>query len=396
MRRVILYIMSFLICMLLNSGCNQHSIDVEKDISYCMDKIRLTLHDGIEPGSFPRNIYAEKTNWNGTRISNWTVGFWSGMLWHLYEYDQNEQWLQHAIHYTNELEAIKDLTFNTHDLGVMAYLSFGHGYRLTGDPDYRQILLATADKLVQLYESNTGTLLSWPWMIDIWNWPHHTIITSMMNLNILFWASKNGRPDYYDMAVGHADAVMEHLIRSDYTTWQVVHLDTLSKKAIKKQTFNGLNDNSTWSRGQAFAIYGFTNTFVETGEQRFLAAAQGLANTFIDRLPEDYVPYWDFDVVASEDMLKDVSAAAIAASALMELSQHTRNNRLKNKFFHAGKKIIEHLSDPPYRSNKANNAFLLHGVGNRNADSEIDVSLIYADYYYLESLIRYRQIIQAD
>lgn len=396
MIRVIKLLISLLVITMLNWGCIQRGIDTEKHIAYCMDKVTLTLHDGVETGTFPRNIGEGETSWNGTRISNWTVGFWSGMLWYLYEYDQDEQWLQHAIHYTSDLESVKDLTFNTHDLGVMAYPSFGHGYRLTGDPDYRQIMLATADKLVQLYESNTGTLLSWPWMIDIWDWPHHTVITSIMNLNILFWASKNGRPDYYDMAVRHADAVMEHLIRTDYTTWQVVHLDTLSRKAIRKHSFNGLNDNSTWSRGQAFAIYGFTNAFVETGEQRFLAAAQGLASAFIDRLPADYVPYWDLDVEVPEDKVKDVSAAAIAASALMELSRHTRSNRLKNKYFHAGEKIIEHLSEAPYRSNKVNNAFLLHGVGDWNSQSEVDVSLIYADYYYLESLIRYRQIQQAD
>lgn len=355
----------------------------------------MAIESGLGEASFPRNIPAGETQWQGTRIANWTVGFWPGILWYLYETDGDDYWLQKATYFTNQLEPIRDLNFNTHDLGFMAYLSFGHGYRITEDPDYRQILLGSADKLAELYNPDTGTLLAWPWMLDIRGWPNHMVITSIMNLNILFWAAKNGRPDYYDMAVNHADASLRYLIRDDFSTWQVVHFDSITQRPSQRLTFHGLHDESTWARGHAFAIYGFNVAYAETGEQRFLDAATGLAQMFINRLPEDFIPYWDFDVELEEEKLKDASAASIAASALLELSQLIDNNNKQTLFFESGVRILQSLSGKAYKARNVNHAFLLHSVGIMRENSEVNSSTIYADYYYLEALIRYKNILMA-
>ncbi len=324
-------------------------------------------------------------------MTNWTVGFWPGILWYLYEYNGDDYWLESAINHTSNLAPIKDLSFVTHDLGFMTYPSFGHGFRLTGDPDYRQVLLKSADNLAALYNHDTGTLLAWPWMKEVYDWPNHMVITGLTNLDLLFWAARNGRPEYYHMAVNHADATLSHLVREDYSTWQVVHFDPVSHEPIKKMTFHGLHDQSTWARGQAFGIYGFAMVYSETREHRYLEAAAGLARNFIERLPDDHVPYWDFDAEQQEDLIKDASAAAIAASAFIELSQLILDKQERMYFFQAGKNILQSLSGNTYRSNKTNQAFLLNSVGIRQADSEVGASTIYADYYYLEALIRYQK-----
>ena len=356
---------------------------------YCKEKVRLVLDQGLDEGFFPRNINMGETSWNGSRMSTWTVGFWPGILWHLYEYDGDEYWLRKATHFTNQLEPARN--FRTHDLGNMVYLSFGHGFRVTGDPDYRQILLKAADNMASLYNHETGTLLAWPWMDEFHEWPNHIIITTLANLNLLFWAARNGRPEYYQMAVNHSDASLKYLIREDFTTWQVVHFDPVSHKPVRRLTFHGLNDESTWARGQAFAIQGLNLVYKETGEQRFLQASTGLAKALIERLPDDHIPYWDFDVERQEDMIKDASAAAIAASSLIELSQLIKDRQERSYFLQAGENILKSLSRKTYKSNKTNQAFLLNSVGIKPAGSEVGASTIYADYYYLEALLRYQK-----
>ncbi|MFW5821248.1 MAG: glycoside hydrolase family 88 protein [Bacteroidota bacterium] len=341
----------------------------------------------------PRNITNEDTVWNLSRVSNWTSGFWPGILWYIYDYTGEQEWLEAAQKTTAHLECNKNRLYKTHDLGFMMYNSFGHGYGLTNNPEYREILLESADSLAVLFNERAGTFLSWPWMIERKGWKHNTIINNMMNLNLLFWAGKSGRPEYYDLAMEHAANTARHFIRSDFSTWQVVVFDSATGIPVQKMTYKGLSDQSTWARGQAWAVYGYVMSYKETRDSLFLDIACGLADYFIENLPDDYIPYWDFDVTEKEQMIKDASAAAITASAIMDLCMLVPDRDRRNYFFNAGKSILKRLSSSQYKSKNKNHAFLDHSVGFFPYNSEIDVSIIYADYYYLEALIRYHKLV---
>jgi unsaturated chondroitin disaccharide hydrolase len=275
----------------------------------------------------------------------------------------------------------------------MLYLSFGNGYRLTKDSAYHVLLIKAADSLATLYNPKVGTILSWPAMREKMNWPHNTIIDNMVNLELLFWASKNGgSQNLYDMAVKHAETCMHTLVRPDYTTYHVAVFDTVDGHFIKGVTHQGLSDGSMWSRGQAWAIYGYTMCFRETGKLAFLETAQKLADVFIARLPKDGIPYWDFDDPSIPDSPKDASAAAVAASGMLELSGFVKDEMAKAKYKNAAIALLAKLSKPEYLSGEKNQAFLLHSTGHKPNGSEIDASIIYADYYYLEALLRLKKM----
>jgi unsaturated chondroitin disaccharide hydrolase len=218
----------------------------------------------------------------------------------------------------------------------------------------------------------------------------------MMNLELLFWASKHGgAKEMYDIAFNHAEKTMINHFRKDGSTYHVVDYDTITGRAIAKETHQGYADESVWARGQAWAVYGFTIAYRETVDPRFLHTAEISANWFIDHLPEDNVPYWDFLAPKIPDEEKDASAAAIAASALFELSTLTKNTEFKNKFFKSATSILRSLCSSKYLAEGTNSyGILLHAVGNHPKNSEIDVSLIYADYYFLESIIRYQNLLR--
>ncbi len=219
------------------------------------------------------------------------------------------------------MSGVLDVPVDNHDLGFMFYCSFGNGYRLTQDTAYHNILLTAADSLATLFNPKVGTILSWPSMREKMNWPHNTIIDNMINLELLFWASKNGgSQDHCNIAVKHAETCMKMLIRPDYTTIHVAVFDTVDGHFIKGVTHQGYADSSLWARGQAWGIYGYAMCYRETGKPEFLETAQKLADVFIQRLPEDGIPYWDFDDPAIPNTTKDASAAAVAASGMLELS----------------------------------------------------------------------------
>ncbi|MGC9342898.1 MAG: glycoside hydrolase family 88 protein, partial [Bacteroidales bacterium] len=347
-------------------------------------------------GGIPKNIKQGETRWNLSRITQWTSGFWPGILWYIYDFTEDEKWLDAARKSTALLESNRKLPYKTHDLSFMMYNSYGHGYKLTNDPKYREILLETVDSLVTLYDPKSGTMLSWPWMVEKKGWLHNTIIDNMMNLELLFWASKNGRPEYYQIAVDHAMNTTKHFIRDNHSTWQVVVFDTVYGKPVQKLTFQGLSDNSTWARGQSWAIYGYVMTYKETQEKQFLETASKLADYYLENLPADLIPYWDFDVTEENQKIKDTSAAAIAAAALMDLCVLVDNPELKKHYFKVAKKMLKTLSSSEYKSLDKNDAFLLHSVGSKPTNGEVNVSLIYTDYYYLEALIRYHKLISND
>ncbi len=288
--------------------------------------------------------------------------------------------------WTEPLEKAQYYT-KTHDVGFIVYCSFGNGFRLTGSEYYRDVIIQAARSLATRFNPNVGCFQSW----NSYTFP--VIIDNMMNLEIMFWASRNGgNPEWYDMAVSHSLRTMEDHIRPDGGTYQIVDYDPITGDILDKTTKQGYSRESTWARGQAWGIYGFTMAYRETGDIRFLEAAERLAEYFIDNLPVDYIPYWDFDVSAIPGEEKDASAAAIAVSAFIELSSFESDMLKREKYQNAATNILASLCSSVYLSRGTESSgIIMHAVQNHNENKGIDESVIYADYYFIEALLRYEQ-----
>lgn len=373
----------------------KEAINVDEQLAYCNSQIRRTLQE-IENDTLkiPRRIDKNETDWYLTDVYDWTSGFWPGILWYNYENTLDEAMKKSAIQYTEWLEALLDKRHaGDHDLGFQIFCSFGSAYRLTQDEHFKEIALAGADKLAAFYNPVVGTILSWHWMDKEMGWPHNTIMDNMMNLELLFWASKNGgKTAYYDMAVSHAKVTMENQFREDGTNYHVAIYDTINGNFMKGVTNQGYSDDSFWARGQAWAIYGYTMVYRETGDKTFLRFAEKITDVYLNRLPEDYVPFWDFDDPAIPNAPKDASSAAIVASALLELALLEDNESQAALYNDYALNMIKSLSSEKYLGGEEKPAFLLHSTGNLPAGYEIDASINYADHYYIESLIRLKKI----
>lgn len=321
---------------------------------------------------------------------DWTSGFFPGELWFLYEYTGNKEWERQAQNFTAHIEREKT-NGGTHDMGFKVYCSFGQGYRLTKDPHYRDIIIQSAKTLSTRFNPKVGVIRSWDHHKEQWDYP--VIIDNMMNLELLFEATKlSGDSSFYKIAVSHANQTMKNHFRSDYSSFHVVDYDTATGAVRKKQTAQGYSDGSAWARGQAWGLYGFTMCYRETKNKKYLDQAEHIASFILRHpdLPRDMVPYWDFDAPGIPNEPRDASAAAVMASALYELSTYSKN---KKEYRKAADKIVQSLTGS-YRSPiGANKGFiLLHSTGSKPVNSEVDVPLIYADYYYLEALLRMKKL----
>lgn len=372
----------------------QQKFSPDKEIKYCLKQAAMTLHNVPDSGkNLPRSIENGSKDWTYVGYHDWCSGFWPGILWKLYGYTHHSKWKIAAARFTRELTPLSVQRGFDHDLGFMVFNSFGNGYRLTHNPIYKSVILKTADSLATLFNPKVGTILSWPSMVKKMGWPHNTIIDNMMNLELLFWASKHGgNHKLYDIAVKHAETTMHNQFRPDYSTYHVVVYDTITGKKIKGVTHQGYSDNSMWARGQAWAIYGFTMCYRESKKAEFLDFAQKVAGIYLKRLPADHIPYWDFDAPSIPNAPKDASAAAITASALIELSGFVHDKKKAAYYRRQAIAMLSALSSAKYKSGDQNSAFLLHSTGNKPDNSEVDASIIYADYYYLEALLRLNRI----
>ena len=386
---LLLFILSGVSC----SG-DKVTLDTGASLKYCEQQVNRSLPLLKESFKMPRNILSDESsgNWNCTSIYDWTSGFWPGILWYLYEYDHDENIKKAAERVTAALYPGVDRQTDNPDLGFMMYCSLGNGYRLTGNEEYKKVLLRAADSLATLYDLRVGTIHSWPGMREKMGWPHNTIIDNMLNLELLFWAAKNGGGEQlYKIANRHAEVTMENQFRNDFGTCHVVVYDTITGNRIKQVTHQGYADSSMWARGQGWAIYGFTMCYRETRNPAFLETARKAADLYLSRLPEDMIPYWDFDAPGLEEP-RDASAAAVVASGLLEMSLYMQDEVDAEKYKSTAVKILASLSSPAYQSREHNQAFLLHSTGHKPNNSEIDASIIYADYYYIEALIRLDKI----
>lgn len=375
------------------------TMDVNKALDYCAKQTQRTLTElkkdsGVDYTMMPRNIMPDEQHWNCRKAAKeeWCAGFWAGVLWYDYEYTQDKEVKEEAEKFTASLEFLSRIPAYDHDLGFLVFCSYGNGYRLTQNPAYKQVILDTADSLVALFNPVVGTMLSWPREVKPRNWPHNTIMDNMINLEMLFWAAKNGgNPYLYDIAVAHADKTMKCHFRSDYTSYHVAVYDTITGDLIKGVTHQGYADNTMWARGQAWAIYGYTVVYRETKDPKYLDFAQKVTEVYLERLPEDKVPYWDFDDPDIPNAPRDASAAAVVASSLLELSTYFPNGTGK-RYKDAATEMLASLSSDAYQSGKSKPSFLLHSTGHWPNHSEIDASIIYADYYYIEALLRLKRL----
>ncbi len=319
---------------------------------------------------------------------DWTSGFYPGILWMMYELTEGEEWKQSAIQLTELLENQK-FDKSTHDLGFIMMSSYGLAYKLTGNKEYRDVLIQSARSLITRFNENTGCIRSWDHNRDKWDYP--VIIDNMMNLELLFFASKEtGDPVFENIAIKHAQTTLKNHFRSDFSTYHVVAYDTITGAVVAQHTHQGYAHESTWARGQAWALYGYTMAYRETHLPEFLSQAEKVANYIFNKagLPEDNIPYWDFNAPNIPNEPRDVSAAAIMASALYELSTLSDGDGIT--YVAKANDIMEALvSDAYFNEEGTNGGFLLrHSTGAKPKKSEVDVPLVYADYYFLEALLR--------
>ncbi len=318
---------------------------------------------------------------------DWCSGFFGGELWYMYEYTGDDFWKQKAIEFTAPVEREKT-NGGTHDMGFKVYCSFGNGYRLTGDSTYRDIMLEAARTLTTRYKDKVGAIRSWDHNRDKWQCP--VIIDNMMNLELLFWAAKeSGDSTFRDIAVNHALTTLKNHFREDNSSYHVVDYDTITGEVLHKHTHQGYAHESAWSRGQAWGLYGYTMCYRETGRKEFLEQAKNISDFIFNSptLPEDLVPYWDYDAPGIPDEPRDVSAAAVTACALYELSMYDKENAALHK--QRADKILDSITRNYRAKLGGDRGFLtLHSVGSGNSNSEVDVPIIYADYYFLEALLK--------
>jgi rhamnogalacturonyl hydrolase YesR len=339
-----------------------------------------------KPG-FPRTVEGGALKTVGT--GDWTSGFFPGALWYLYEGTGEARWRGAATAYTAAMAPAKfDKT--QHDVGFMLGSSYGNGYRLTGDPGYRDALLAGATTLVTRFDPKVGSIRSW----DKWpdkDWTYPVIIDNMMNLELLtFAAHASGEEHYREVAIAHADTALRNHFRPDGSSYHVVDYDPATGRVKARFTFQGYADTYAWARGPAGGVFGFTMMYRETHKEAYLRHAQKIAGFLLShpRLPADGVPYWDFDDPGIPNVPRDTAAAAIMSSALLELAGFSEA-ALAARYRDMAERQLRSLSSPAYLAAPGENGgFLLkHATGNKPAGAEIDGPLNYADYYFLEALL---------
>lgn len=319
---------------------------------------------------------------------DWCSGFFAGTLWQMYQYSHMQFWRENAVSNTWLIESAK-WHKGTHDLGFMIGDSFGKAYQLTGEQSYRDVMLQAARTLCTRYSPKVGCIRSWDHNADRWTFP--VIIDNMMNLEILFEAYKlTGDKSFYDIAVSHANVTMKNHFRDDYSSYHVVDYDPVTGTVRSRVTHQGYSDDSFWSRGQGWALYGYTMCYRYTHDQRYLEQAKNIAKFLfsLKNMPEDGIFFWDMKDPSIPDVPRDASAAALVASAFYELQAYV-GAELGKQYIAYADKIVNSLIDHYQAPVGSNQGFLLlHSTGNKPANSEIDVPINYADYFYMEALRR--------
>jgi unsaturated chondroitin disaccharide hydrolase len=372
------------------AGGMSHAVDA----AFCRQELsRAAEHYQGFRGAYTDPMRIPRSAQGGTvrtvTPSDWTSGFPAGTFWLLYDHTQQAAYRTAAESWTQALEGQRTRT-SDHDIGFIINCTFGNGYRLTQNAAYLTVITRAAQSLATRFNATVGATRSW----DFGSWSFPVIIDNMMNLELLLNATKlGGDMRYAQMAVTHALTTDRNHFRSDASSYHVVDYNASTGAVVRKQTNQGLADESAWARGQAWGLYGYTMMYRETRDQRFLARALAIADFYTGhaRMPSDGVPYFDFDAPVRSDVPdhRDASAGAIAASGLFELAGFA-SGAASERYLAFAIRAARSLSSASYRAALgANSHFLLmHSVGNYPQSDEVDVAMNYADYYYVEALLR--------
>ena len=378
-----------LLLLIVAAGCKpsrqqQVTEALQKGIAIAAEGFKANAAACEGMNRFPRTYQAD------TLVTvdayDWTSGFFAGDLWLAYELTGDEALAEAARKYTAQLYEIKDFTGH-HDLGFMIYCSYGRQWANFQEPEVLQVIIDAANSLCTRFNPTIGQIRSW----DFGEWNYPVIVDNLMNLEMLFFASKmTGDRKYYDVAVKHADTTLENHFRPDGSSYHVVSYNN-DGSIQSKGTFQGFAHESSWARGQAWTVYGYTMCYRETGDEKYLTHAEHIANYIMNAVhTEDKIPYWDYHDTAIPDVPRDASAAAVTASALLELSTLTKDAEKSKAYVEYAEDILLSLSSSEYMAEEGNGNFLLkHSVSHKPLNSEVDVPLVYADYYYLEAAQRY-------
>lgn len=374
-----------------------------RQIQVAMDDARRASREekyAVRRQMIPRTLHPDGTL-ALVGAGDWCCGFFAGSLWSLYEYTHDEAWRRKAVSWTWPVEESKEKR-TTHDLGFMIGDSFGRAYRITGERSYRDVMIEASRTLIRRFNPQVGCIRSWDFNRDRWDYP--VIIDNMMNLEMLFEATRlSGDSIYWQVAVSHANTTMEHHFRPDASSYHVVDYNPQTGAVRGKCTHQGYADDSYWSRGQGWGLYGYTMCYRYTRNTAYLAHARRIADFFLSlpNMPADGIPYWDMKMPSvadctpqqvNSDIPRDASAAALIASALYELCTYVdADNAVRYRA--AADHILQSLYDGYRAPQGSHHGFLLlHSTGHHPGGSEIDVPLNYADYYYLEALLRRQQL----
>ncbi len=354
------------------------------------NRYKMLLDYPVDSLAMPRSMNIRSNVIKKVPSRDWTSGFFAGNLWQLYRLTGKNEYKVQAQKWTafNKKESVNKAS---HDIGFKVFCTFGEGLKVEDNAAYKKTIITAAETLTSRFNNNVRSIRSWDFNKDIWDFP--VIIDNMMNLELLFEATKlSGNKKYHDIAVKHANTTLKNHFRPDNSCYHVVVYDTISGLATKKVTWQGKNDESAWARGQGWAVYGFTMSYRYTMDKKYLDQAEATAKFFINHknMPKDGIPYWDFNDPNIPDSSRDVSAATVMASALYELYGYTKNK----KYLAYANKVIKTLKTNKYiLANNVTGPFILdHSTGNYPKNDEINEPIVYADYYFLEALLRQKAL----
>jgi hypothetical protein len=397
-KKIIFAVLVFMFCFSVCTAQKKNHFKLNKQLLRSIDKNFLDaaaqyklLMKNLPPDKFPKTYFPEKNEYEFSNSGWWCSGFYPGTLLLLYKQTKDIVLYNEAIRILGPLKK-EQFNTETHDLGFMMYCSFGNANLIEPKQEYKNVLLNSAKSLATRFNPTVGCIRSWNAKQD----EYLVIIDNMMNLKLLFWATAvSGDSSFYKIAVTHANTTMKNHFRSDNSSYHVINYNESTGAVQQKRTAQGAADESAWARGQVWGLYGYTETYRETREIKYLEQANKIANFILSHpnLPADKIPYWDFNAPGIPNTLRDASAAAIMASALLELCTYVNNNDSK-KYFKAAEKILKTLSSVEYKAaTGTNGGFIIkHGVGHYPNKTEVDVPLTYADYYFIEAMTRYKSL----
>ena len=410
MKRILIIISA----MAALAGCTQKDpVKEMADRVFAVAREQYSLMDtALAEDRYPRCTDEDGGLVTTADIEWWCSGFHPGSLWYIYEYTGDEKFKDMAWKYTRRLEPLLDCVCD-HDIGFQINCSYGNALRLTGDSTtVVPVYVAAAHKLAERFSPQAGVIKSWNFLRNDWVYP--VIIDNMMNLELLTVGARlSGESALADIAGSHASTTLANHFRDDWTSWHLLDYDPENGSVRYRETVQGYAHGSAWSRGQAWALYGYTMMYRETGKEEYLEAAMNIGDMLIAKLPEDGIPYWDFNAPGTpeamdstaagatlnaaaylETPLRDASAGAIMASAFIELSTISPDEKASARYLDTARRQLLTLGSDEYLAGPGNNGYFIlkHSVGNIPGNGEIDVALSYADYYFLEALVRYSKI----